>query len=155
QAMMKSPGPDDPQVAVTMNNMACAQLANGDAAEAEKFLLRATDIFKKTNYQTHPHALITKNMLAEVYRSQGRLAEAETQARDTLRQLENTLGGADNSRNAVEVSACLVRLASVLKDRVKNKEAEDVARRAVALRERYLEPGHPDTIAAWSLLAGV
>jgi CHAT domain-containing protein/Tfp pilus assembly protein PilF len=155
QAMMKSPGPDDPQVAVTMNNMACAQLANGDAAEAEKFLLRATDIFKKTNYETHPHALITKNMLAEVYRSQGRLAEAETQARDTLRQLENTLGGADNSRNAVEVSACLVRLASVLKDRVKNKEAEDVARRAVALRERYLEPGHPDTIAAWSLLAGV
>jgi CHAT domain-containing protein/tetratricopeptide (TPR) repeat protein len=155
QAMMKSLGPDDPQVAVTMSNMACAMLANGDATEAEKHLVRAVDIFKKSNNETHPHAIVTKNMLAEVYRFQGRLSEAETLARETLKQLETTLGRADNSRNAVEVAGCLVRLGYVLKDRVKTKDAEDAARRAVALRERFLEPGHPDTIAAWTLLASV
>src|SRR5262249_12191090 len=68
---------------------------------------------------------------------------------------ENALGTSDNSRNAIEVSACLVRLGYVLKDRVKNQDAEAAARRAVALRERYLEPGHPDIVAAWSLLSGV
>ena len=155
QAMMKSPGPDDPQLAVTLNNMACAMLAEGNATESEKLLLRATEILKKSNFETHPHALITKNMLAEVYRSQGRLSEAETQARETIIQLEKALGTANNSRNATEMAHCLVRLGYVLKDRVKTKEAEDVARRAVALRERYLEPGHPDTVAAWSLLASV
>src|SRR5262249_47929443 len=113
------------------------------------------DIFKKSKFETHPHALITKYMLAEVYRSQGRLPEAETLARETLKQLESTLGTAENSRNATEFSACLVRLGFVLKDRVKNKDAEQMARRAVGLRERYVEPGPPDTVAAWSLLAGV
>jgi CHAT domain-containing protein/tetratricopeptide (TPR) repeat protein len=154
-AKEKELGPDDPNVAVTLNNLAGALLADGDAAEAEKLLLRAVDIFKKGKFETHPHAIVTKNMLAEVYRSQGRLAEAETLARDTHKQLENALGSNDNSRNAIEVSACLVRLGYVLKDRVKNQDAEAAARRAVTLRERYLETGHPDTIAAWSLLAGV
>ncbi|HKB41378.1 MAG TPA: tetratricopeptide repeat protein, partial [Gemmataceae bacterium] len=154
-AKEKELGPDDPNVAVTLNNLAGVLLSDGDATGAEKLLLRAVDIFKKSKFETHPHALITKNMLAEVYRSQGRLPEAETLARETLKQLETNLGSADNSRNAVELSACLVRLGYVLKDRVKNKDAEEMARRAVALRERFLEPGHPDTIGAWSLLAGV
>lgn len=154
-AKEKELGPDDPNVAVTLNNLAGALLADGNAAEAEKLLLRAVEIFKKGKYETHPHAIITRNMLAEVYRSQGRLAEAEALARDTLKQLQDALGPSDNSRNAIELSACLVRLGSVLKDRVKNQDAEAAARRAVALRERYLEPGHPDTVTAWSLLAGV
>jgi CHAT domain-containing protein/tetratricopeptide (TPR) repeat protein len=154
-AKEKELGPDDPNVAVTLNNLAGALLADGNAAEAEKLLLRAMDIFKKGKYETHPHAIITRNMLAEVYRFQGRLAEAETLARDTLTELQDAIGTSDNSRNAIKVSACLVRLGYVLKDRVKNQDAEAAARRAVALRERYLEPGHPDTAAAWSLLAGV
>lgn len=154
-AKEKELGPDDPNVAVTLNNLAGALLADGDAAGAEKLLLRAVDIFKKEHYESHPHAAITRNMLAEVYRSQGRLAEAETLARGTLKQLQDALGSSDNSRNGIEVSACMVRLGYVLKDRVKNQDAEAAARRAVALRERYLEPGHPDTVVAWSLLAGV
>src|SRR5262245_42324626 len=149
-AKEKDLGPDDPNVAVTLNNLAGVLLADGDAAGAEKLLLRAVEIFKKTKNESHPHAIITRNMLAEVYRSLGRLAEAETLARDTLRQLETTLGGGDNSRNAIELAGCLIRLGQVLKDRVKARDAEDAARRAVALRERYLEPGHPDTVAAWS-----
>jgi CHAT domain-containing protein/tetratricopeptide (TPR) repeat protein len=154
-AKEKELGPDDPNVAVTLNNLAVVLLSDGDAAGAEKLLTRAVEIFKKGKYETHPHAIIARNMLAEVCRSRGRLAEAETSARDTLGQLEKALGGADNSRNATEIAGCLVRLGYVLKDRVKNKEAEATARRAVLLRERYLEPGHPDTVAAWSLLAGV
>jgi CHAT domain-containing protein/tetratricopeptide (TPR) repeat protein len=154
-AKERSLGPDDPNVAVSLNNMAGMMLADGDATGAEKLLTRAVNIFKKSKNETHPHAIITQNMLAEVYRTQGRLAEAEALARESLRKLETSLGSADNSRNAVELAGCLVRLGHVLKDEVKNKDAEAVARRAVALRERFLEPGHPDTVASWSLLAGV
>ncbi len=154
-AKEKELGADDPNVAVTLNNLAVVLTANGDAAGAEKLLARALEIFKKTKNETHPHAILSRNMLAEAYRGQGRSAEAEKLARGTLEQLEKKLGGAENSRNAVEVAGCLVRLGYALKDQVKYKDAEAAARRAVALRERYLEPGHPDTIAAWSLLADV
>ncbi|HKB04925.1 MAG TPA: CHAT domain-containing tetratricopeptide repeat protein [Gemmataceae bacterium] len=154
-AKEKDLGLKDPNVAVTLNNLAGVLLTNGDAAEAEKLLLRALDIFKATDNETHPHAIVSRNMLSEAYRGQGRPAEAEKQARATLDQLEKTLGAGDNTRSAIEISGCLVRLASALKDQVKNKDAEAAARRAVSLREKFLEPGHPDTVAAWSLLAGV
>ena len=142
-------------MAVSLNNLAGVLLADGDAAGAEKLLTRAIDIFKKSKNETHPQAIVTRNTLAEVYRSQGRLPEAESLARETLRQLEATLGTADNARNAVELAGCLIRLGHALRDQVKNMDAEAAARRAVALRERFLEPGHPDTVAAWSLLASV
>jgi CHAT domain-containing protein/tetratricopeptide (TPR) repeat protein len=154
-AKEKSLGPDDPTVAVTLNNLAGVLLEDGDAEGAEKLLLRAVAIFKNGKYENHPHAIISRNMLAEVNRSLGRLAEAEKLARESLAQLERSLGTADNSRSAVETAGCLVRLASVLKDQVKNKDAEVAARRAVSLREKFLEPGHPDTTAAWTLLASV
>src|SRR5262249_44485644 len=127
-AKEKSLGPDDPTVAVTLNNLACVLLEDGDADGAEKLLRRAIEIFKKGKYEDHPHAIITRNMLAEVQRSQGRLADAEQLAHASLALLEIKLGPADNARSAVEVSACLVRLGSVLKDQVKNKDAEAAAR---------------------------
>ena len=72
-------------VAVTMNNMAGVLLANGDADGGREALGSGpSDIFKKSKNEAHPHAIIARNMLAEVYRSQGRLAEAETLARETL-----------------------------------------------------------------------
>src|SRR5262249_44962179 len=123
--------------------------------EAERLFNRALEIFKATNNETHPHAIVSQNMLAEAYRGQGRLADAEKLSRTTLKQLEDKLGAADNARTAVEVAGCLVRLGAARKDQVKYKDAEAIARRAVGLRERFLEPGHPDTIAAWSLLAGI
>jgi CHAT domain-containing protein/Tfp pilus assembly protein PilF len=154
-AKEKDPGPKDPNLAVTLNNLAGVRLANGDAGEAERLLTRALDIFKATDNETHPYAIIARNMLAEACRGQGRAAEAEKLARATLKQLEDKLGTADNAKSGVEIAGCLVRLASALKDQVKYQDAEPAARRAVALREKYLEPGHPDTVAAWSLLAGV
>jgi CHAT domain-containing protein/Tfp pilus assembly protein PilF len=154
-AKEKDLGPSDPNVAVTLNNLASVRLASGDAKGAEELLTRALEIFKKSNNETHPHTIVARNMLAEVCRSQGRLADAETLARATLKQLEKTLGAGDNARNAVAVAGCLVRLGHVLKDQVKYKDAEAACLRAVALREQFLEPGHPDTVAAWSLLAGV
>jgi CHAT domain-containing protein/tetratricopeptide (TPR) repeat protein len=154
-AREKDLGPNDPNVAVTLNNLAGVRLASGDAKGAEELLTRALEIFKKSNHETHPHAIVARNVLAEVYRSQGRLADAETLARATLTQLEKKLGAGDNARNAVEVAGCLVRLGHALKDQVKYKDADAAGLRAVSLRERFLEPGHPDTVAAWSLLAGV
>src|SRR5262249_52401459 len=50
---------------------------------------------------------------------------------------------------------CLIRLAQVLKDEVKYPEAGAACQRAIAIREAKLDAGHPDTIAAWSLLADV
>src|SRR5262249_54817389 len=108
-----------------------------------------------TDNENHPYAIISRNMLAEAYRGQGRSAEAEKLAWTTLELLEKKLGGGDNTKSAGEVAGCLGRVGYALKDQVKNKDAESVARRAVVLRERYLEPGHLDTLAAWSLLAGV
>lgn len=154
-AKEKDLGSKDPNVAVTLNNLAAVLLMNGDAVEAERLLNRALEIFKATDNETHPYAIIARNMLAEAYRGQGRPAEAEKLARATLKQLEDKLGTADNTKSAIEIAGCLVRLGSALKDQVKYVDAQAVARRAVRLRERFLEPGHPDTVAAWTLLAGI
>src|SRR5262249_28309446 len=40
-AKEKELGPDEPNVAVTLNNLACVLLADGDAPGAEKLLIRA------------------------------------------------------------------------------------------------------------------
>jgi tetratricopeptide (TPR) repeat protein len=89
-------------------------------------------------------------MLAEAYRSQGRPAEAVKLAGDTLTRLEKVVGKDDPA-----VAGCLVRLGHALKDQVKYQDAEVAYKRAIAIREAKLEAGHPDTIAAWSLLADV
>ncbi|MBO0700454.1 MAG: tetratricopeptide repeat protein, partial [Zavarzinella sp.] len=154
-AKEKDLGPKDPNVAVTLINLAGVLLTNGDAVEAEHLLNRALEILKATDNETHPYAIIARNMLAEAYRGRGRPAEAEKLARATLKQLEDKLGTADNVKSGVEIAGCLVRVASALKDQVKYQDAEAAARRAVALREKYLEPGHSDTVATWTLLAGI
>src|SRR5262249_50630860 len=120
----KDLGPKDPNIAVTLNNLAVVLLMSGDAAEAERRLNRALEIFKATDNENHPYAIISRNMLAEAYRGQGRSAEAEKLAWTTLELLEKKLGGGDNTKSAVEVAGCLVRLGYALKDQVKNKDAE-------------------------------
>ena len=62
-------GPDHPQVALGLNNLARLYRARGKYAEAEPLYKRALAINEKALGSDHPDLATTLNNLAELYRA--------------------------------------------------------------------------------------
>ena len=73
----KAFGPDDPEVATTLNNLAVLYRQKGDYAKAEPLLLRDLAITEKRVGPDDTSVAPTLNNLASIYRSQGEFAKAE------------------------------------------------------------------------------
>ncbi len=70
-------GPNHPNVATSMSNLAGLYGAQGKYSEAEPLFKRALAIREKALGPDHLDVAISLNDLAELYRSQGRYTEAE------------------------------------------------------------------------------
>jgi tetratricopeptide (TPR) repeat protein len=77
----KALGPDHPDVATAVNNLALLYDKQDRTAEAEPLYKRALAIDEKALGPDHPNVVTVLNSLAELYRDQGRYAEAEPPAR--------------------------------------------------------------------------
>ena len=64
-------GPEHPDVATSLNNIALIYQAQGRYAEAEPLLKRSLAIREKTLGPEHPDVATSLNILAELYRVQG------------------------------------------------------------------------------------
>jgi len=73
----KALGPDHPDVAKSLNNLAEVYREQGRNADAEALYQRALAIREKALGPDHPDVAKSLNNLAEVYREQGRNADAE------------------------------------------------------------------------------
>src|SRR6266699_3350763 len=69
-------GPDDPEVATSLNNLAVVYQDERKDAEAEPLYNRALAIWKDTGQLESPEALTTITSLGDIYRSQGKYGEA-------------------------------------------------------------------------------
>ena len=74
---MKALGPDHPDLATYLNNLAHLYHAQGRYAEAEPLNKQALTIWEKALGPEHPHVATSLNNLAELYKAQGKYAEAE------------------------------------------------------------------------------
>jgi len=88
----KTLGPDHPNVANSLNNLAELYKKQGRYAEAEPLYKRSLKIKEAKLGPDHPDVAKSLNNLAELYRSQGRYAEAEPLYKRSLEIWEAKLG---------------------------------------------------------------
>ncbi len=69
----KALGPDHPDVATTLNNLAEIYRNQGRYAEAEPLHKRSLEISEKAFGPDHPDVATSLNNLAELYRNQGQI----------------------------------------------------------------------------------
>ncbi len=85
-------GPDHPNVAISLNNLAELYISKGNYSEIEPLYKRALEIVEKALGPDHPDVAISLRNLAELYYNQGRYAEAVPLYKSSLEILEEVLG---------------------------------------------------------------
>ena len=145
----KALGPDHPDTATNLNNLAelyraQVQVCGGRAALHK----RALAIREKAFSADHPVTATSLNGLAYLYELQGRYAEAAPLYKRALAIREKAFG-ADHPVTATSLNG----LASLYDSQGKYAEAEPLYKRALAIREKALGADHPDTATSLNGLA--
>ncbi len=132
-------GPEHPDVAQSLNNLAVLYNCQGEYAEAEPFCQRALEILEKVLGPEHTDVATSLNILAELYREQGRYVEAEPLYQRALTIREKVLGP-----EHPDVATVLGNLALLYYARGNYQESELLHRMALTIREKVLGTEHPD-----------
>ena len=130
--------PQDPVLAMSLNNLAEAYRAQGKYAQAEPLYRRALSIDEKVLGLGHPDTATDLNNLATLYFNQDRYAEAEPLYQRSLAIREKVLGPEDPN-----VASCLNNLAGLYQAQGQYAEAEPLLQRSLAIWEKALGTEHP------------
>jgi len=134
-------GPQDPRLAISLNNLAELYRLQGKYAEAEPLYKRSLAIREKALGPAHPDVANSLNNLALLYRLRGMYAEAEPLSKRSLAIYEKALGP-----EHPHVAISLNNLAGLYHQQGKYNEAEPVYKRLLAIVEKALGPEHPNVI---------
>ncbi|WP_164928885.1 CHAT domain-containing tetratricopeptide repeat protein [Gloeobacter violaceus] len=133
----KALGPEHPEVAKSLNNLALLYTERGEYAEAEPLFRRALAIREKAFGPEHPEMAKSLNNLALLYSERGEYAEAEPLFRRALAIREKAFGP-----EHPEVAKNLNNLALLYSERGEYAEAEPLHKRALAIEEKAFGPEH-------------
>ena len=136
-------GPDHPDVALSLSNLANVHFYQGRYGDAQDLYERALAIRERAFGADHPLVATSLNNLASIYKERGQDDKARPLYERALAIREHTLGS-----EHVLVAASLNNLALIHYNEGCYREAQDLQRRALAIRERALEPDHPDVAAS-------
>jgi tetratricopeptide (TPR) repeat protein len=136
----KALGPEHPDTAESLNNLASLLYEKGDYAEAEPLYRRALAIRERALGPEHPDAARSLTNLALALHARGDYAAAEPLYRQALTADEQALG-----MEHPETARSLNSLACLLQATGDNTGAELLCRRVLAIAERVLGPEHPST----------
>ena len=131
-------GPQHPNVAIHLNNLATLLQATNRLAEAESLMRRALEIDGASLGPEHPLVAIRLNNLAQLLKATNRAAEAEPLMRRALEIDEVSLGPQHPN-----VATHLSNLAELLRSTNRAEEAEPLIRRALEIDETSFGPEHP------------
>jgi tetratricopeptide (TPR) repeat protein len=143
-------GPDHPETAANLNNLANALHDQGDLDTARTLYERALSIDEAHLGPDHPDIAAILNNLANVLHDQGDLDTARTLYERALSIREARLG-ADHP----DIARGLNDLAAVLADQGDLDTARTLFERALAIREARLGADHPYSAACLNNLATV
>ena len=141
-------GPDHPDVAQALNNLAELYRAQGRYADAEPFYKRSLATLEKALGPDHPDVAVSLNNLAELYRAQGRYTDAEPLYQRSLAIFERVLGP-----DHPNVALSLNNLAELYHAQGRYSDAAPLYKRSLAIREKALGPDHPDVAVSLNNLA--
>jgi tetratricopeptide (TPR) repeat protein len=144
----KALGPEHPDTATSLNNLARLLQNQGDPAGARPLCERALAIFEKALGPEHPHTATSLATLARLLLDQGDLAGARSPHERVLTIAEKALGP-----EHPETASSLNNLASLLLDQGDLAGARPLYERALAIREKVLGPEHPYTAMSLNNLA--
>ena len=141
-------GPEHPDTASSLNNLALLYRSQGRYSEAEPLYERALAISESQLGPEHPDTALSLNNLALLYGSQGRYSEAEPLYERALAIRESQLGP-----EHPDTASSLNNLAGLYRSQGRYSEAEPLYERALAIRESQLGPEHPSTASSLNNLA--
>ena len=144
----KTLGPDHPDTAQSLNNLAALYDSQGQYVQAEPLYRRALAVREKSLGPDHPDTAGSLNNLAGLYRIQGRYAQAEALCERALAIYEKSLGP-DHPTTATSLN----NLATLYLAQGQYAQAEPLLKRALAITEKSLGPDHPDTAGSLVNLA--
>jgi tetratricopeptide (TPR) repeat protein len=139
----KAFGPEHPDTAESLNNLATLLLDQGDFAGAQPLFERALAIREKTLGPEHLHMVTNLNNLAALLAAQGDFAGARPLVERALAICEKTLGP-----EHPDTAQTLSNLGGLLEHQGDFAGARPLLERALALREKALGLEHPDTAQA-------
>jgi len=143
-------GPDHPDVASSLNNLAALYQAMGGYGQAEPYYQRALKIVEAKLGPDHPKMASSLNNLAELYRAMGAYSQAEPLYQRALKIWEVKLGS-----DHLDVATSLNNLAILYQAMGAYGQAEPLYQRALKIREAQLGPDHPDVATSLNSLAGL
>jgi tetratricopeptide (TPR) repeat protein len=143
-------GPDHPDVARDLIDLALLMRDRDRPAEAEALLWRALRIHERIYGPDHSEVAVALNDLALALESQNKLAEAEPLSRRALSINEKAL-----DPHHLAVATTLNTLARLLQAQGKPAEAEPLLRRALSISEKVFGPEHTIVALALNNLAEV
>jgi CHAT domain-containing protein/Tfp pilus assembly protein PilF len=146
----KALGPEHPDVATSLNNLAMLNYSKGDYARAEPLYQRALAIDEKALGPEHPDLATDLNNLAEFYRAKGDYARAEPLYQRALAIDEKALGP-----EHAEVAKFLNNLGALYRAKGDYGRAEPLYQRALAILEKALGPEHLNVATPLNNLAGL
>jgi tetratricopeptide (TPR) repeat protein len=143
-------GPDHPDTAASLNNLAILLRAQGELAAARPLFERALEINERVLGPDHPATALCLNNLARLLQDQGELAAARPLFERAL-QLRERMLGPDHPDTAQSLN----NLACLLQDQGVLVPALSLYERALKIRERVLGPHHPATATSLNDLANL
>jgi CHAT domain-containing protein/tetratricopeptide (TPR) repeat protein len=146
----KALGPDHPDVAQSLSDLARLYRVQSRFAEAEPLFKRSITIYEKALGPDHPSVGATLNNLAVLYHAQARYTEAEPLYRRSLALREKALGP-----DHPDVAQSLNNLGALYRDQARYAEAEPLYKRALAINEKALGPDNPNVGAQLNNLAAL
>ncbi len=144
----KNVGPEHPDLATSLNNLAGLHNEQGQYAQAEPLYQRALAIQEKTLGLNHPSVGTTLSNLAGIYYTQGQYAQAEPLFKRSLTIKEKAFGP-----DHPDVAISLNGLAVLYGTQGKYAQAEPLFHRALSIQEKTLGLDHPDVASSLSSLA--
>jgi tetratricopeptide (TPR) repeat protein len=143
-------GPDHPDVAYPLHNLALLYRDQGKYAEAEPLYQRALHIWEQALGPEHPQVAYPLYNLAALYAEQAKYAEAEPLYQRALRIWEQALGP-----EHPQVASPLYNLAALYSQQGKFAEAEPLYQRALRIWEHAHGPDHPQVAYSLNGLANL
>jgi tetratricopeptide (TPR) repeat protein len=136
----KAQGPNHPDAAAGLNNLAMLYYDQGCYGDAEPLYQRALAICEKALGPDHPDTAQSLNNLALLYYNQRRYAQAEPLYQRALAIYERELGP-----EHPDTATTLNNLAGIYDSQGRYAEAEPLLQRALAIFEKALGHDHPWT----------
>jgi CHAT domain-containing protein/Tfp pilus assembly protein PilF len=141
-------GPEHPDVAESLNNLANLYGELGNYSQAEPLHQRALAIAEKVLGPEHPDVARSLNNLAALYRDMGNYSQAEPLYQRALAIYEKVL---EPEHLAVAIS--LNNLAGLYQVQGNYSQAELLYQRSLAIREKVMGPEHPYVATSLNSLA--